>query len=276
MKRQITVAQNGSGDFFSIAEAMDSIEIPTSTNQVDIIIRPGIYRETILTRHWVNFIGEDRDKCIISYDGAVDHQTHLRMKHTIASVSNTLIKNLTIVGSRVKYCIHSDGGQNYLLTVENCLIRRESTDGALQQYPFAFGIGLRGKQHIVMKNCIVEADGPIYMHNWDNQKSSCSMSIEKCVFNGKNFALYISPLGSGQRDFLVIHDSVLNGIKAINYVNYTDISHPSRAGKSEIEIVGSGNTVNGGIDREIKDDSSKRLSGFELSRQHDTEKRSVN
>jgi hypothetical protein len=265
MKHEITVAQNGSGDFFSIAEAMDSIANPTVLDPVEIIIRPGVYRETLVTKDWVNLIGEDREKCIISYDGDIAPLKHLRMKHTICSASNTLIKNLTISGQHVKYCIHSDGRRDYLLTLENCLIRRECTDGDIKQYPFAFGIGLRGKQHIVMENCLVEADSPIYMHNWDKQKSSCSMSIEKCVLNGKNISLYISPLGSEQRDFLVIHDSVLNGIKAITYVNHRDARHPTRAGKSEIEVVGSGNTVNGPADCEIKDDSTRRLSGLDLT-----------
>jgi len=269
---KIIVAQDGSGDFNSIGAALDSIENATALNPVDIIIRPGVYRETILTKHWVNLIGEDRDKCIISYDGESDTETNLRMKHTICSVSKTLIKNLTIIGSRVKYCIHSDGGEDYNLYVENCLLRREYPAGDEKQYPYAFGIGLRYKQHIALKNCIVEADGSIFMHNWDNQMGSCSMTIEKCILNGKDFALYISPLGSGQRDFLVIHDSVLNGAKAISYVNYKEERHPNRVGKSEIEVFGCGNKINGTVDCEIKDDSNLRLSGFELSQQYNADK----
>ncbi len=262
-RRKVIVAQDGSGDFNSISEAMDSIENATDLNPVDIIVRPGVYRETILTKHWVNLIGEDREKCIISYDGEVAPETNLRMKHTICSVSNTLIKNLTIIGSRVKYCIHSDGGEEYVLTVENCLLRREYPAGDEKQYPFAFGIGLRESQHIAIKNCIIEADGPIFMHNWDNQKGSCSMTIDQCVLNGKDFALYISPLGSGQRDFLVIRDSVLNGVKAISYVNYKEERHPNRVGKSEIEVFGGGNTINGDLDCEIKNASNLCLAGLD-------------
>jgi pectin methylesterase-like acyl-CoA thioesterase len=216
--RILTVAADGSGDFPSITGAIASVKGATQTSQVDIIIMPGTYAETIKTMDWVNLVGKDRDKCVISYDSGAT--TNIHKYHTIWATSNTRIKNLTLIGGTVKYVIHSDGGRDYHLSLENCTLRREYPSEMARSYNAAFGIGLHANQHIVMSNCLVEADLPVFMHNWNDQKAPCSMTIEKCSLKGKDYALFISLLGSKQRDFFVLHDSVLIGTNAsVNYAN---------------------------------------------------------
>jgi len=261
---KVVVAADGSGDFSCITGAIASVKNATQSSPVDIIIRPGVYTETIRTRNWVNLAGEDRDKCVVTYDSGAKSNIHLY--HTIAATSNTRIKNLTLVGKTVKYVIHSDGGREFLLEIENCTLRREYPSEESRQYKAAFGIGLHAGQHIGMSNCLVEADLPVYLHNWNDQAAPCSMTIEKCVLKGKEHALFISLLGSKQRDFCVVHDSVLAGAKAgIIYTNMC-IVKLNYVGENEMLLLGSGNTMDAISGTKMEDDSGRRLSGPELCR----------
>ncbi|MFA7173935.1 MAG: pectinesterase family protein [Kiritimatiellia bacterium] len=267
--RQIVVAQDGTGQFKSINEAMKSIQDATEADPVDIKIKAGIYVETITTRNWVNLIGADRDTCIIRYDGGSETNTPVSRKHTLWATSSTTLRNLTIVGTRVKYCIHSDGGRKFVLNIENCALRREYPVGEPKPYVAAFGIGLRGDQHIAMRDCLVAADLPIYLHNWNDQRAPCSMTLENCVLKGKEHAIAIYCLGSKQNDYFIMHDSVLEGLKSgVKYVNFKNIKKaPSWNGQSEIKLWGSGNSGAQITGAELKDDSRKRQSGIEMAAQ---------
>lgn len=273
--RQVVVAQDGSGQFKSIVDAVAAAENPTQDSPVDIVIKPGTYEETITTRDWVNLVGEDRDKCIITYSAPVSEVDQAAKYHTIWATTNTVIKNLSIIGGIVKYCIHSDGGRPYVLTLENCLLRRD-----MEAYPKdvsegrrtkpAFGIGLWSDQHIIMKDCKLVADVPIYMHNSYRATQPCSMTLEKCELRGKDRALWIICMGSLQRDFFVIHDSVLDGGPSqVAVENLDNAGKPGYAeGKGEIALLGSGNDAKGkNVNIEMTDDSKDRRSGMERARQ---------
>ena len=263
--RKIIVARDGSGDFTTIAAALASANGATRESPVDIIIKPGTYEETITTRHWINLIGEDRDTCVMTFHGGTEE---LHRKHVIWSTSNTTIKNLTLVGIQVKYCIHSDRSGPYVLNVENCVLRRLYPKEFPKIYTAAFGIGLWADQHIIMKDCLLEADLPVCFHNWYNQAAPCSMTLENCALKGKDVALEIILLGSKQHDFFVIHDSVIEGAKAsIQYANVEDQPTRPWRGESELELIGSGNTLSDVTGTEMKDDSQNRLSGLERARQ---------
>ena len=66
--RQVVVAADGSGQFTTIAAAIASIKDATKDKPVDILIRPGTYAETITTRDWINLVGQDREKCVITFN----------------------------------------------------------------------------------------------------------------------------------------------------------------------------------------------------------------
>ena len=106
--RTLTVAQDGSEDYTTIAAAINGATSPTSGDQVDIIITPGTYFEMLTTRSWVNLIGQDRDTCIIKYSRKPEEIGH--KTHVLWATSNTILRNLTLIGQDVKYCIHNDGG----------------------------------------------------------------------------------------------------------------------------------------------------------------------
>ena len=264
--RQVVVATDGSGTFVSIQKAVDSVTDATEKNPVDIVIKPGTYEgEMVTTKDWVNIVGTDRDKCILIYTRKPEEPAHTT--HVIWATSNSVVRNLTLVGKDVKYCIHTDGGGSWLLRVENCILKREYLPGA-KGYDAAFGIGLHAGQHVVVRDCRLEADTPILMRNSPDQTGSSDMTVERCVLLGKTRAVVVSMLGSRQRDFLVIHDSTLKGDPvAIVYNVYDMKTAPFWKGNNEFEIYGSGNKIEapetGAV---IKDDSADRMTGIELFR----------
>ena len=255
-KRNIVVAQDGSGDCATICAALETAADATQEKWIDILVRPGIYTERITTRNWVNLVGEDRDTCVIRYDaGTVDG----RPQHTVSATSNATIRNLTILGIRVKYCIHSDGPGRYILTLDNCVIRREKAPDDPGIYVKAYGIGLHGDQHVVMKDCLIEADAPVYLHNYPAEESACSMTLKRCALRGKGYAIDVFLLGSGRSDALVIHDSILSGASGIIYRNgRNEDCVPPWRGENEMTLVGSGNTISTIVGTEMRDDAGSR------------------
>ena len=264
--RQVVVAADGSGQFTTIAAAIASIKDATKDKPVDILIRPGTYAETITTRDWINLVGQDREKCVITFNFDGD-PAQIAYRHTIWATSNTTIKNLTLIGQTVKYVIHSDGGGAYVLNVENCTLRRDYSTPHAKEYATAFGMGLHSDQHVVVRDCLIEGALPMLMHTWNDQLASCSVTLEKCTLRGQDYALTLQMLGSRQHDYWVIHDSLLQGTKAsIRYLNQRSTPGAAWNGQDEIELIGSGNTLAGIDGTTMRDDAAKRLSGVELAR----------
>ncbi len=259
---QRIVATDGSAPYASIQAAIDSVTDATEENPVEIVVHPGRYFEMVTTKDWVNIVGTDRDACIVTYDRKPAEPQH--RTHVVWATSSSAIRNLTLVGRDVKYCIHSDGGRDYVLTVENCVLLRECPKDA-RGLCAAFGVGLRGGQHIVVRNSRFEADVSLFLHNWDKQEASCSFTARDSILGGREESIIVHTLGSGQRDYLVLHDNVLHGATAaIRYVN-TDRTEPTvRRGTNEIEIFGSGNELRAPTyGTPVEDDAAARHSGVE-------------
>lgn len=68
--KKITVAQDGSGDFKTIQEAVNNVR-DLGAEQVPIFIKRGIYHEKLVIPSWkthISLIGEDKDNTIITND----------------------------------------------------------------------------------------------------------------------------------------------------------------------------------------------------------------
>jgi len=67
-KDAIIVAKDGSGEFDKIQDAVDSLDEKAESERV-IFIKNGIYNEQVnITKDYVTFIGEDKEKVLITYD----------------------------------------------------------------------------------------------------------------------------------------------------------------------------------------------------------------
>lgn len=99
-KRLITVAQNGTGDFTTIGEAIEHVRA-LMDYKVTIAIRNGIYKEKLVIPAWlknVEFTGESADKTIITFN---DHANLNGMgtfrTYTVrVDASDVTFRNLTI------------------------------------------------------------------------------------------------------------------------------------------------------------------------------------
>lgn len=127
---ELTVAQDGSGDYIHIQEAIDATKA-FPEEDITIRVKKGIYEEKVRLYAWnnrVSIIGEDRDSTIISWHDHFDlinrgrNSTFLTYTFQIEA-NDVLLKNLTIrntagpVGQAV--ALHLDGDR---VQVINCTI----------------------------------------------------------------------------------------------------------------------------------------------------------
>ncbi len=119
---EITVAQDGSGDFEKIQEAVNSVR-DLGPGEVLIRIKNGIYKEKLVIPSWkrnLTLVGEDRKKTVITnedYSGKIDPVTNETLNtftsYTVLVRGNDIkIENLTIENT---WC---DRGQAVALLVE--------------------------------------------------------------------------------------------------------------------------------------------------------------
>lgn len=95
----IIVSQDGTGDFKTIKEALNSIPNGNATRQV-IYIRNGLYHEKIAipsNKPFVSFIGESRDGTILTYGDSQANQVGTSESYTVlVSASDFSAESLTI------------------------------------------------------------------------------------------------------------------------------------------------------------------------------------
>lgn len=126
-KDTIVVSRDGTGDFRTLQEAIES---PRAFMDfiVTIYIKNGIYKEKVIIPSWlehIDIIGEDRDKTIITYD---DHANINKMgtfrTYTLKVEGNNItFKNLTIENNAAQLgqavALHTEGDR---LKFINCRI----------------------------------------------------------------------------------------------------------------------------------------------------------
>ena len=85
--REITVAADGSGDFKTITEALEAIRAYMDY-RVTVNIKNGEYHEKLVIPSWlenVDFIGEDPEKTIITYNDTPNSTTWVRSAPTLCA-----------------------------------------------------------------------------------------------------------------------------------------------------------------------------------------------
>lgn len=98
---RIVVAQDGSGDFTSIAAAVNS-RPDHSQVRIIIFVKNGTYREKLVVPSWktnITLIGEDKEKTIITYDdfsGKVAGMTTFTTYTVLVQGNDFRAENLTI------------------------------------------------------------------------------------------------------------------------------------------------------------------------------------
>ncbi|MDE6859509.1 MAG: pectin esterase [Duncaniella sp.] len=124
-KHEITVAQDGSGDYTTVSDALDGIRAYMDYN-VTVNIRNGVYKEKIVIPSWlknVTFEGESADSTIITFDhhANIDNMGTFRTYTVKVEASNMTFRNLTIENNAPQLgqavALHTEGDK---LQFYNC------------------------------------------------------------------------------------------------------------------------------------------------------------
>ncbi|NUU58973.1 pectinesterase family protein, partial [Paenibacillus agri] len=228
-KVRIIVAPSG-GQYASISTALASITDASEDKRYEIYVKKGTYTDTFRTKPYVDIIGEDKYKTIISFTGVYSEWVNLS---TIFAESECTIKNLTVETTDAKYPIHADKATGkWTLTIENV---RMIHHGSLTNPTAAgtpIGIGLYPYQHIVLKYCEMISNGVfgasgVFFHNQDSTAAGNgyrSLRVEQCKISGVTYGFRPNSLSK-------VHDQdndayiVNNVVKATHQEFYYDYAN---------------------------------------------------
>ncbi|MBG6235604.1 pectinesterase [Pedobacter sp. CAN_A7] len=181
-KPMITVAQDGSGDYLTIHDAVNSVR-DLGQQEVKIFIKSGVYREKLVIPSWkqkISLIGENRENTIITnadYSGAI----YGDKKHSTFTSYTVLVEgddfkaqNLTIqntagrVGQAV--ALHVEGDR---AIIQNCKILGNqdtlytATTTSRQYYINCYIEGttdfIFGDATVVFQNCTIKSLSDSYI-----------------------------------------------------------------------------------------------------------------
>ena len=178
-----TVAQNGTGNYKTIQEAINAVR-DLSQQQVKIFIKNGVYQEKIIIPSWktnISLIGESKDNTIISYNDyagkllpAKDYFLKTDTLRTFTSYTllitgnDCFVENITIennagrVGQAV--ALHTEGDR---IIIKNCKLLGNqdtyyaATDGSRVYFKDCYIEGttdfIFGEATVVFQSCIIKS-----------------------------------------------------------------------------------------------------------------------
>lgn len=175
-KDTVVVSQDKNGDFSCIQEAIDqSPSFPYG--RLVIKIKNGIYKEKITLQEWntnITFIGEDRDKTVITFDdyfsklGVGRNSTFFTSTFWV-NANDTVLKNLTIENSsgEVGQAIALSISANRVAVVDCRILGNQDT----------LYLGGEGKQFF--KNCYISGTTDFIFGNATAFFENCKIHSKK-------------------------------------------------------------------------------------------------
>ena len=193
----ITVSKDGSKNFTSIRQALDSIKDSSKANQYTVKfygdgtyydIRNEFSSSELLTNNGLTIppyttlegVG-GTNLCILSC--SLSEQESNRNFSIINLNSSSNIKNFRLIGTRTRNVIHSDFGvSNSESTVEDCILEGHN----LNLY-YVLASGLQNSCKQTYKNCVFhnyDEDYVFSCHNGQNFTNNGYLSFDNCRFIG--------------------------------------------------------------------------------------------
>lgn len=180
--KSFTVAQDGSGDFKTIQEAVNAVR-DLSQQEVTITVRKGIYAEKLTIPSWkcrITLVGEDKENTVITnsdFSGKPNEHRDLYglekfstyTSYTVLVQGNDVhLKNLTIVNASGRVgqavALHVEGDR---VMVENCILKGNqdtlyaATETSRQYYVDCFIEGttdfIFGEATAVFERCTIKS-----------------------------------------------------------------------------------------------------------------------
>ena len=210
VKYEITVAQDGSGDFTSIQEAIDASKA-FPDQRITISIKNGIYKEKVKVHAWNNRLtlkGESAEKTIITYDdyfGKINRGRNSTF-HTytlLVDADDFIAENLTIenssgpVGQAV--ALHVEGDR---CEFRNCRI--------LGHQDTVYAAGEKSRHYFV--NCYIEGTTDFIF-------GASTALFDNCVLNSKsNSYITAASTTKGKQFGFVFRNCKLTADKGVDKV----------------------------------------------------------
>lgn len=161
-KLALTVAQDGSGDFKTIQEAVNNVK-DNSEKRVVITIKPGVYKEKLeipVSKTFITLKGTDRNKTIISFDD-----------YSGKPLREPDPSGKTTFGTGTSYSFLIKGND---CTLENLTV--ENTAGRVGQ---AVALHIKGDR-VIVKNCnLLGNQDTLYL-----SEEKTRIYFENCFING--------------------------------------------------------------------------------------------
>lgn len=204
----VTVKKDGTGDYTTLREAVESItDADAVSNPYVIEVYEGTYNvcddytqeeiESAGEEHYTNtsFVGLKITDGIsirgvgcrnnIVLYGYLDPNVYTQANRNNIATLNTqgecFLENITVIGENVRYAVHDDfsdsfyqiHGRNPRRTIKNCVFVSKSTTGNA-----AYGAGTSKARDYFIDNCVF--DGGIGIHKATGMKQSGTMIFENC------------------------------------------------------------------------------------------------
>ena len=229
---EITVKQNGSGDFTTPQEAVAWIKDSSFNNRYNILIYEGEYdvysnlsseqlERGIILPDYTYLIGVGKKDNIIlrGQQNAGEDDTNVKMRSPLNINMNNGLKNLTVIAKNSRYAVHADNSnfyKDYEWNIENCSFIHEGNDSSFTwQTCIAWGSGSASGGKEYFKNCIFKGKVGYTSHNNRNFENDTYQEFENCKFIADtriNSVEFIS-MNSG-----VEHNVVFKGCQFTGYI----------------------------------------------------------
>lgn len=184
----VTVSPDGSKDFTSIRDAMDSITDNNAYNTYEIWVYPGTYNiledytdeeitasgfKGLFVNNGVTIVGIGHRESIILH-GELDPDDYDRatVRNNISTLNmsgNSGLRNLTVTNKYLRYAVHDDTSsatyQEQTRIIENCVFEsRDAASGGAGEA--AYGAGGAANKKLIIKDC--DLGERLIIHNGDN------------------------------------------------------------------------------------------------------------
>lgn len=235
----ITVKKDGTGDFSTITEAVNSINDSSELNQYEIHIYTGTYDlvEEFGGDNWINSVshsnGEKQGLALPDYVHLIGHGSvyidcivnddkatadFAKSVSTINVWQNNKLEGITFRAKNTRYVIHDETGNNFdnlYRLIKNCRFIHQGTLSTLWSSPKAMGGGMGSGGRYDIINCYFESTFiPFSYHNNENQNTNY-MNIDGCIFTG-NISTHQYDIGFGyyknntEKNYVTIKNCISN------------------------------------------------------------------
>ena len=220
----IHIAQDGSGDFASIRQAVESVTDSNGFNQYIFYVHKGTY--DILSEYTQAEINADGFKGLYLKDGmsligvgarseviltgTLDPSLYDSTKRNAVSVLNltgdVTVENLTVTASYIRYAIHDDTGSatHKINTRKLTNLKVYGDHMTSGSNSYSYGAGGNNLKRIIAKDC--DFSSAVAIHTDANSRYSMSVYLENCSARWWSFSDYNSGLD---------HHYYMNNCKAL-------------------------------------------------------------